>query len=60
MKFYCEEAGRALAELKSTPDGLTDAEATRRLAETMFPKPMLISFIREPSFLFHSDFILGL
>lgn len=33
MKFYCEEAGRALAELKSTPDGLTDAEAARRLAE---------------------------
>ena len=29
MKFYCEEAGRALAELKSTPD----AEAARRLAE---------------------------
>ena len=33
LKFYCEEAGRALAELKSTPDGLTDAEAARRLAE---------------------------
>ena len=33
MKFYCEEAGRALAALKSTPDGLTDAEAARRLAE---------------------------
>ena len=33
MKFYCEEAGRALAELKSTPVGLTDAEASRRLAE---------------------------
>lgn len=41
MKFYCEEAGRALAELKSTPDGLTDAEAARRLAEkapTSWPK----------------------
>lgn len=42
LKFYCEEAGRALAELKSTPDGLTDAEAARaagrKKAPTSWPK----------------------
>ena len=33
MKFYCEEAEKVLQETKSQAEGLTSAEAERRLAE---------------------------
>ena len=33
MRYYCEEKENVLAELKTAPEGLTSAEAERRLAE---------------------------
>ena len=33
MKYYCEEKERVIAELESNENGLSDAEAERRLAE---------------------------
>ena len=33
MKFYCEDAAAVLAEVQSTAEGLTAAEAEARLAK---------------------------
>ena len=33
MKYYCEEKERVIAELESNENGLSEAEAERRLAE---------------------------
>ena len=33
MKYYCEEKERVIAELESSENGLSEAEAERRLAE---------------------------
>ncbi len=40
LKFYCEEASRALAELKSTPDGLTDARSRQAVGREKGPNKL--------------------